>query len=134
MMTTRAAFAACLLLFWATPAWAEVADKEAGISDIWVYAAIGVALTLIVGVWRLWAGSIFWVASILAAYGPVAEWRDPFVGPSIEREISQDYGLHACGALALTVLLPLVLFLWQRRKQRRQDLTPESLAFRCESH
>lgn len=119
MTRDRTVLVTLLVLFWAAPAWAEVADKVASIPDIWAYAVAGIALTLIAGVWRLWAGGVLWAISLLAAYGPVAEWRDPFVGPAIEQEISRDYGLHACGALALTLLVPLALCLWQLRCRRR---------------
>ncbi|APZ99870.1 hypothetical protein BWQ93_16270 [Sphingopyxis sp. QXT-31] len=67
----------------AAPSWAEVSDKEASVADIWIGTAIFAALAILAGQWRLWAGLALWLFGIVGAVGPILEWHDPHVGPTI---------------------------------------------------
>jgi len=102
------------------PASAEVMDKEMAPSDI--------SRTLLLSLlFALPAAAIHrWLLLPLFIFGPVrdlayawTEWHDPFVGTSISHEAGPSYGLLADGAMAVSVVAYLVLWLlssWLRHR------------------
>lgn len=101
----------CVLLVWsASPAFAEVMDKEPTIGGLW-----GTALLLgLIGIgacaWNRWAGAAATLVAILFAWGVHSELSDPFVGRDILREAGPSYVRQSY--MAILVCLSMHVAVW----------------------
>ncbi len=115
-----------LLLGAATGAFAEVADKEPSIEDMWVSSFILLAVILGASAWKRGLGIGLWILGGLLSFGPIMEWHDPFVGPAIERELGVEWGWHAYASTIAIWVIPAIVFLGlflrdQRAAQRDRN-------------
>src|SRR5512145_3282899 len=91
----RVSCAAIVAFLLATPASAEVMDKEYTVPEVWAYALLGAAVGGLATRYRPWLALL---TLPLAAYVPanaVLESYDPGVGPAIHREAGMAYVIHA---------------------------------------
>jgi hypothetical protein len=108
---------ACL----SAPAFAEVADKEPSIEDMWIWAVLLTSFILAATWWKRVAGYAVWAVGNLLSVGPILEWHDPFVGPVILRELGPAWGFHAYATLIVSAIVPGIAFVALAVGSRRRD-------------
>jgi hypothetical protein len=99
------------LLVAASPAFAEVMDKESSVPEIWHWLAVSIGIGIAFAVLHPW---LLLPSFLLGPVHVVAiawtEWHDPFVGPAIMREAGTGFGTSADGAMTLAVLVYIALW------------------------
>jgi hypothetical protein len=119
----RLAFLALLLVGVASPAVAEVMDKEPTIGEVWRMAAV-LGLGGAVAWWRTrWVGIVVFLVALLFAWDVHAELSDPYVGQSILREAGPEYVRQSYVAIVLCLachLLAVTYKLWQWTRRSRR--------------
>lgn len=97
-----------LLIFLSSPAFAEVADKEPTILQLWMVPAIIIAMAFIAGVKRPSFALFLFPIALFCAWGQVDELQDPFVGPAIRAELGDTYFTHGYLSAAVGIVGPLI--------------------------
>ena len=105
MVRSRIVFASLLAMTVATPASAEVMDKELSISAVWGWALLGGLAGVVAIQLRWWLGLITLPMAALGPFGALVEFRSFDVGPAIVRAAGASYGNHAVAALILVTVL-----------------------------
>jgi hypothetical protein len=110
------AFAA---VFVASPAMAEVADKEPTLGAVWGWTlGFNVAALLLARV-RPWLALLVVPFGALFAFTLCSELLDPYVGPAVDAELGKPYVWSSYASAALSVLGPLALVVtWIIRHRR----------------
>ena len=109
----------CLLA--ASPAFAEVADKEPPIGYLWALALGINAVAFLLGLIRPKLGLIVLPVSLLLAIGGHLELTDPYVGPEIKRELGQSYITTSYFIYAVALLGPVLIVVLNARFRRRRS-------------
>jgi hypothetical protein len=107
------------LMLGASPAWAEVMDKEPSVGCIWLIGLLSGCLGLLSARYCAWlvVGTLL-LGSLLLG-GVFSEIYDPYVGQAIRQEAGNAYILSAYGALGLALTLHLAGFRWRNRDKNR---------------
>lgn len=120
MNSTTARFLTLIpLLAAASPALAEVADKEPTVAEIWAWVAALNALSYRLGRLRPLFALLVLPVSLLWASSGLGEVNDPHVGPAILRELGASYVAQIYLASALMVAGPLIIMFLCRRRVRQ---------------
>ena len=99
----------------ATPASAEVADKEPTLGALWALALAFTLATALLAKIRYWLGLIVVPFAALWALGVHFELTDPFVGPDILRELGHTYVALSYLSVTAGLLGPLAIVVWSSR-------------------
>ena len=110
----------------ATPAWAEVMDKELSILGIWTWAFLGAILGWFAIRHRWWLAPFAITLPLLAMTVALSEWYDPHVGPAIAAEAGENYGLHAYAALAVIIVVTLSGLIFKGRPVKAEPKRNDS--------
>ena len=103
----------------ASPAWAEVADKEPSIGALWAWALGFTMAAILLELVRPHLGLLVVPFAAMRAWAGHAELSDPYVGLAITRELGPSYVNMSYLSFALGVAGPLVVvFLWKVRRRR----------------
>lgn len=118
-------FLLCSLLGAATPALAEVMDKEPTVGTIWQSAFVLAVLVLGAGCLHplLGLGLGLVLAPTSVPLGALSEIHSPFVGPAIRAEAGMGYVYHAYaanGMVFVSYLIGVALWVRQRQRSKRQ--------------
>lgn len=111
------------LICLSSPAWAEVADKEPTIPQLWMVPAIITAIAIVVGLKRPSFPLFLVPIALFCAWGQVDELHDPFVGPAIRAELGDAYFTHGYLSAAAAIVGPLIAWAmhrlyWERAKSQ----------------
>ncbi|MFB8343459.1 hypothetical protein ACWGNA_20395 [Brucella cytisi] len=109
IMKTRVPFIG-LLIFLSSPAFAEVADKEPTILQLWMVPGIITAIAFIAGLKRPSFSLFLLPIALICAWGQVDELHDPFVGPAIRAELGGAYFTHGYLSAAAGIVGPLIVW------------------------
>ena len=94
---------------------AEVMDKEAPLSTLWIAAVvIGIGGAIVVQRWR-WAMVLVMLFAILFAVAVLTEIYDPYIEPAIREEAGLSYVVQAHLTVVVTLVVPW--FGWRRSKK-----------------
>jgi hypothetical protein len=111
--------AALAALFVASPAMAEVADKEPTLGALWAWAlAFNVAALLLARV-RPWLALLVVPFSAFLAFTVCSELLDPYVGPAIVAELGKAYVWSGYASAVLSLIGPLAIAVaWNIQRRR----------------
>jgi hypothetical protein len=108
----------------ASPAWAEVMDKEPSVGAIWGIGLLFGCIGLLAVRYYPWSGMGTLLLSSVAFGEIFTEIYDPYIGPAIRHEAGNAYILSAYGAVGLVVTLHLAGFLWRGRNRKGSVARP----------
>lgn len=97
-----------LLIFLSSPAFAEVADKEPTILQLWMVPGIITAIAFIAGLKRPSFALFLFPIALFCAWGQVDELQDSFVGPGIGAELGDTYFTHGYQSAAVGIVGPVI--------------------------
>lgn len=109
IMKTRVPFIG-LFIFLSSPAFAEVADKEPTILQLWMVPGIITAFAFIAGLKRPSFSLFLLPIALICAWGQVDELHDPFVGPAIHAELGGAYFTHGYLSAVAGIVGPLIVW------------------------
>jgi len=95
-------------LFLSSPAFAEVADKEPAIPQLWMVPAIITAIAFVAGMKRPSFALFLLPIALFCAWGQIDELNDPFVGPAIRAELGEAYFTHGYLSAVVGIIGPLI--------------------------
>jgi pilus assembly protein TadC len=111
--------AALAALFVASPAMAEVADKEPTLGGVWAWALAFNVVALILARVRPWLALLVVPFGAFLAFTVCCELVDPYVGPAIAAELGKAYVWSGYASAALGLIGPVVIALvWNIRRRR----------------
>jgi hypothetical protein len=111
------------VLLGASPAMAEVMDKEPTLASIWLWAVPGAVGTYLCARKQPFLGLLAALVSSRNAMVAVSEWHDPFVGPAMLKEAGAGYGLQSHVALMLVLAsLAVGTLAWYRSRYGRHEV------------
>jgi hypothetical protein len=115
-----------LIFFWAalliaSPAAAEVADKEPSMAVLWAWALAFNVIALLLALVRRWLGLIVVPFTAFFAWAVHSELSDPFVGPAILEELGPGYVIGSYFSVAFGLLGPLVIVLLRTLARRQKS-------------
>jgi len=93
----------------ASPAFAEVADKEPSLGSMWAWALALNVIAFVLEWVRPRLGLIVLPLAAFIAWGGHSELSDPHVGPAILRELGRDYVSSSYASLVVGLVGPLVV-------------------------
>ena len=108
-------------LFVASPAIAEVADKEPTIGYLWLWALGLNVVAFLLALIRPKLALIVLPVSLLLAIGGHLELTDPYVGPEIMRELGQNYVTTSYLIYAVSLVEPILIMVLSSRLRRRRS-------------
>ena len=117
-MNRRVVFAAATLLL-ASPAAAEVADKEPSLAALWAWALAFSLIAFLLEKVRPRLGLLIVPIAALLAWAGHSELSDPHVGPAILQELGPSYVNASYASYAVGLLGPLVI-VWLCSVARRR--------------
>lgn len=110
------AFAA---VFIASPAMAEVADKEPTLGAVWACTLALNLTALLLGFVRPWLALVVVPFGAVFAFTLCSELLDPYVGPAVVAELGKPYVWSGYASAALSLFGPLAVVLaWIIRRRR----------------
>ena len=104
----------------ASPALAEVADKEPSVGGMWAWALTVNVVALLLEMLRPRLGLIVVPFAALSAWTTHMELSDPYVGPAILRELGPSYIKMSYMSIAVELLGPMLLVLLYEIIRRRR--------------
>ena len=104
----------------ASPASAEVADKEPSVSALWAWAFAFNVLAVLLEVVRPRLGLLVVPIAALSAWAGHMELSDPHVGPAILNELGLNYFNTSYASFAVGLLGPLLVVLLCSVVRRRK--------------
>ena len=114
------AFAAICLVT-ASPAYAEVADKEPSIAWLWGEAIIINLLAIVLERVRPKLGLVVLPIAAFLAWGGYMELTDPYVGPAIRQELGQGYITTSYLTYAVALLGPVIIVFLHAKMRRSRN-------------
>ena len=104
----------------ASPAFAEVADKEPFLCTVWAWALALNVTAFVLELVRPRLGLLVLPFAAFIAWGAHDELSDPYVGPAILTELGRDYMWSWYASVTVGLVGPLVLVvLWNVLRRRR---------------
>jgi hypothetical protein len=104
----------------ASPALAEVADKEPSVGSLWAWALGFNVIALLLEVVRPRLGLLMIPVAALSGWAGHMELSDPQVGPAILSELGPSYVNLSYASFALGLLGPLLVVLLTNAVRRRK--------------
>jgi len=91
-----------------SPVFAEVADKEPTIPQLWIVPGIITAIAFVAGMKRPSFALFLLPVALFCAWGQIDELHDPFVGPAIRAELGDAYFTHGYLSSVAGIIGPLI--------------------------
>ncbi len=91
----------------ASPALAEVSDKEPGTIQTWLIVTGICAIAFLAATIRPWFALLLLPISSLFALGLIDELHDPAIGPAIRQELGETYIWQSYVATAIAFIGPI---------------------------
>lgn len=107
----------------ATPAIAEVMDKEPSLQDIWGSAIVCSALGFFASRFKPKFTAFTAIAALFVFGGVVSEIHDPSVGKDILAEAGKTYHVQVYAAIAIIVASHVIGFILRKVKQQKTEST-----------
>lgn len=104
----------------ASPALAEIADKEPSVGGMWAWALAVNVIALLLEMVRPRLGLLMVPLAALSAWAGYMELSDPYVGQAILRELGPSYVKMSYMIIAVELLGPALLVLMCEVGRRRR--------------